>query len=84
MDFLLVTLRSMFVDHFAGHGIDHAVHKMLRQSAIITFVNDDISSLMIGQNILIEVAVKRPGYSAIVSCNHGLLVGQYIGNGKCL
>ena len=48
MDFLLVKIRSMFVDHFAGHSIDNSVHQMLRQSAIITFVDDDISTLMIG------------------------------------
>ncbi len=58
MDFLLVIKRSMFVDHLARHGIDHSVHQVLRQSAIITFVDDDISTLMIRQNILIEVAVK--------------------------
>ena len=84
MDFLLMKIRSMFVDHLAWYCINHSVHQMLRKSAIIAFVDDDISSLMIGQNILIEVAVKRPGDRTIMRCNHCLLVGLAIGNGKCL
>jgi hypothetical protein len=82
MDFLPVTIRSMFVDHFARHGIDHSVHQMLRQSTVIAFVDDDISTLMVGQNILVEVAVKRPCNCTIMRCNHCLLASGDCGGGR--
>jgi hypothetical protein len=74
---------SEFIAETARNCVDDPVQHGLGQGAVVAFIDRDVACLVIGQDVLREVAVKGPGMGLIQCGNEGCLIGRKTGMRQC-